>query len=403
MSRLIDKPSGGIQIPSVSETHSLTISGKQLDETGDGFIDVVQQKGTAEKLLKGELVTGGRNGAPISCGQNDTAVSRLAISASINQRRLTFNALTQNEVQVLVFEDGKNPGIKSIMKTDTGANERADILIGGKDTTVILAMGTPPIREESSLDSSELLERSIAAFGAKEGASLMSALSDQSEGQPSDIRAVLEEALNHSNFIRLDFTSKGKFPLADAIDIYGSPVTDLYDVSLGCKIHDKVDRVRTLVLEERLLDKLGNGGNLLFGRSEKGASAVDVQIGTRQDLSTRQAVFRLDECGECKYAVVENLAPENPLQVFQVDYQGNEVFVPFDGDIARVEIPLTKPVAVKIGFGTAPFLNVYKSPWQEPVGGAKGQSDRITPQDFADLGVETGKYRFRFDFTSKQA
>lgn len=95
MSSVIPRPEGPSEkrIPLVSETHSLEITGKQVNLTGIGLVPVRQQPGTADTLLNEGLITGGRYGAPISCGKEDTHVSRQAISASICGRELSFECL----------------------------------------------------------------------------------------------------------------------------------------------------------------------------------------------------------------------------------------------------------------------------------------------------------------------
>ncbi|MFH1788292.1 MAG: hypothetical protein ABH834_02790 [Candidatus Altiarchaeota archaeon] len=180
MSSVIPRPEGPNEkrIPLVIETHTLDVSGQQVNDFGTGLEPVRQQPGTADALLRGGVVTGGRYGAPISCGRNDKYVSRQAISASICGRELSLNALGPNESQVLVFKNGQlDEGetatiVKAPTKSpDAGKKDGCKVTIGGENVTVVIAMGSKIEDERSILRTAGFDDASRMAFGEEEGQS----------------------------------------------------------------------------------------------------------------------------------------------------------------------------------------------------------------------------------------
>lgn len=379
-----------------------------MNEWGTGLEPIRQAEDTSDRLLSGEAVTGGRYGAPISCGVNDRGVSRQALSASIHGRRLSINALGSNPTQVLVFKDGvldasETSGIVKLKsgRPKAGVEDGCEVTVGGGDVTVVIAMGTQ-IQEQD--------ERSIVRTHGVEGASRMAFGEDEAQsviqhvGDVRDLRVkrVIEESLRHSNFIRLDF----KVNTGVSVPVVEAPqaarVAETHDVSMMYEVHIKPEETPVSNVDPRIVGRLTNGGNILMGCAEHAGLGVDIQMGAGDEVATRQVLVRLSQDGEKNFAVVERLSPTYPTEVYSVDEKGVMTALPGAGGIDRIELPSDRKVSVRIGLGKAPHLMLPEDGLGAPSESRMAASKGVPEEELAGSPIEMSRYRLALSFTPKE-
>ncbi|MFH1788293.1 MAG: hypothetical protein ABH834_02795 [Candidatus Altiarchaeota archaeon] len=225
------------------------------------------------------------------------------------------------------------------------------------------------------------------------------------------MRQVIEESLKHSNFIRLDFRANpgANVPVLEHPPV--APVSETHDVSMtyGLELNpnervvekEDVGVFKPEPVDQRITQRLVNGGNVMMGCAEQAASAVEIQMGHQGEVATRQVLVRLEQVNGKNYAVVEKLSTDHPTEIFREDAAGNISPVQAPGSIARVEIPENEEVTVKIGLGVAPHLQLPSNGVDAPSESAQAISRSVPSAELPDLAVEMSKYRFRLKFTPK--
>jgi hypothetical protein len=246
------------------------------------------------------------------------------------------------------------------------------------------------------------------AFGEDEAQSVMQLVGDVRDLR---VKQVIEESLTHSNFIRLDFKLNAGVTVPAVEEPEAPAVSATHAVVMTYELarsleervegRDAADVLEPKPVDARITRRLTNGGNILMGCAENAGLGVDLQMGEKGEVATRQVLVRLSQSGGKNFAVVERLSPDYPTEVYSVDEKGFMTVLPGRGGIDLVEVPSDKKMSVRIGLGRAQHLELSDDGISAPAESKGGVSREIPEAELPAFPIEMSRYRLTLSFTPK--